>query len=87
MGKSKSVNSVLRSKYTKDDVQCVRGVTKPVGMRFVKYIFGDSFINMVKNKEQRKFDVFVKNTVGDAVFKKFEGAWSDVFNIYRTSGK
>lgn len=87
MGKSKSVDSAIRSKYEKNNVRSVRGITKPIGTRFVKYVFGDSFVNMVKNKEQRKFDVFLKSNVRDAEFKKFETSWSDVFNIYRTSGK
>lgn len=74
----------LNKKYKRSNrLQQTLGIRKPVAKRFLLFIFGDNFIELVADKTKRKFQVFVKSKVNEKMYIKFREQWSDIFDVYK----
>lgn len=75
----------LNKKYKRNNrLQQTLGIRKPVAKRFLVFIFGNNFIEVVADKTKRKFQVFVDSKVNEKMFIRFREEWSDIFDVRKT---
>lgn len=83
-----SENSVLNNKYKrKGRLKRVRGITKPIAEKILIFIFGTHLIEVVCNKDNQAFKVFVDSTVSESLTNKVSAYWKGIFEIHKTIKK
>jgi len=84
VAEKKSDEFSLSKKYLGNRINTVGGINKSVAKKIAEYAFGEKLLYLVSNKEKKKFDVFVKNTVDEKTFVHFKDFFKKEFNVYRS---
>lgn len=79
----KSPDSELNKKYHSHRINTIGGITRPIAVKISQYAFGDKLINVSRNGQDKKFDIFLKSGVNEKTLKHFKDFFKNEFSVYR----
>lgn len=83
--KEDNTQDTLNKKYKRmTRLRFKDSITKTVATKIAKFFFEDKLISIVPNRDKRKFDVFISDTVNDKSYTKFKNYWDSTFILHKS---